>query len=79
VDSKRVLLVRRAVADDRVHHDDRWSIGFGACGAQRTIDRFDVIAVVHRLDMPVVRFEPFGAIFGERQARRAAERNVLLS
>ena len=74
--SKRVLLVRRAVADVRAHEDQRRPRRFGARRLQRRVDRVEVVAVGDRRRVPAVGLEALRAILGERDVGAGRKRDV---
>ncbi len=70
----RVLLVRAAIADVRVRHDQRRLRRAFAGLAQRRVDGSRVHAI-DALHLPAVRLEARRYVFGERHGRGSVERN----
>src|SRR2546426_12472529 len=52
-----VLLVRAGVRDVDPHDDERWPVGDAPRGGERRIERTQIVAVTHSLDVPAVALD----------------------
>ena len=62
--------------DGAAHDDGRARVGFG--GLDRGVNRVHTVTVVHFLDVPVIRGETRGAVFGEGQVGGTVNRDVIV-
>ena len=74
----RARLVRRAVADDAVHHDQRRTLGLGPKRVEGHTQRGQVVGVGDVLHRPAVAGEPGRHILGERQAGGALDGDLVV-
>ncbi len=78
VDLERALLVRRPVADDRPHRDERRPRRFALGQLDRRIDRRRVVPVLNRLHMPSLRQEALPHVLGKGQCGRSSKRDAVV-
>ncbi len=62
--------------DGAAHDDGRARVGFG--GLNGGVNAIHIIAVVHFLDVPVIRGETRGSVFGEGQVGGTVNRDVIV-
>jgi hypothetical protein len=75
---RRVLPVRRAVADVRVEDDQRRAVLRLPEDGQRMLDALEVVGVADLQDVPAVAHESRRGVVGERDARVAFDRDVVV-
>ena len=74
----RILLMRTSPRDVGPRDDQRWTLGDALRLRDSLVDRLEVVAVRDALHVPPVGLEAFGGIVGEREVRRAVDRNVIV-
>ncbi len=74
----RILFVRTAVSDVRLHLDQRRFVGHLRCMQNRCFDLFDIVPVMHRLHVPAVGFEPGTDIFRKGQIRTTVDTDIVV-
>ena len=79
VSLESVLFAGGAVADMGSEQNERRPVRFGLCAVNGLLDCGQIVPVIHRLSVPVIRFESFGNVFRERQSVDAARVMWLLS
>ena len=71
--------VRRAVGDVAADDDQRRALLLGLRGADRPLERAEVLGVRDRLHVPAVRLEALALVLGrEAERRRAVDRDVVV-
>ena len=74
----RARLVRRSVADDAVHHDQRRTLALGPKRIEGGAQRAQVVGVGDVLHRPAVAGEPGRHVLGERQAGGALDGDLVV-
>jgi ferredoxin len=78
MDMEGALLVGRAVPDDRAHRDERRLVGDLPGIAEGLVHGAQVVAVVHRLDVPAVCGKAGLDVFAERDRGTAREGDAVV-
>ena len=78
MDVVRVDFIRRAETDCRADVDDVRLVLDGLRDFDGFVNRFNVVAIVHDLNVPAVGFVTLGAVFGEGDGGVAFDRNMVV-
>ena len=72
------LLVGRSITDDRADGDQRRPLGLRLGTPDRLVDRFHIVPVGNDVGVPAVALEATRHVLGEREARPAGQRDLVV-